>query len=39
MKKSPKIVKLDINEEDEFSGVDAIALVEYLDRDWMDVLQ
>ena len=28
MKKSPKIVRLDINEEDEFSGVDAIALVE-----------
>ena len=28
MKKSPKIVKLDINEEDNFSGVDSIALVE-----------
>jgi len=37
MKKSPKIVKLDINEEDEFSGVDAIALVESpaIEAGWM----
>ena len=28
MKKSPKIVKLDIDEDDQFSGVDAISLVE-----------
>jgi len=37
MKKSPKIIKLDINEEDEFSGVDAIALVESpaIEAGWM----
>ena len=36
-KKSPKIVKLDINEEDMFSGVDAIALVESpaIEAGWM----
>jgi len=36
-KKSPKIVKLDINEEDTFSGVDAIALVESpaIEAGWM----
>ena len=37
MNKSPKIVKLDINEEDTFSGVDAIALVESpaIEAGWM----
>jgi hypothetical protein len=36
-KSSVKIVKLDINEEDEFSGVDAIALVESpaIEAGWM----
>ena len=36
-KPSVKIVKLDINENDEFSGVDAIALVESpaIEAGWM----